>query len=76
MQIVAGELKAYREGDIDWVVDRDASFRLPDGTQIPFRNSVVFHREEGECRVVHGHSSIGVRNEEIFGEDIIASSSS
>ena len=48
MRIVAGELRAYREGEVGWVVDRDASFRLPDGTQIPFRNSVVFRREDGE----------------------------
>ena len=74
MRMVAGELRAYREGDVGWVVDRDASFRLPDGTQIPFRNTVVFRREDDEWRVVHGHSSIGVRNEEMFGEDITASS--
>ena len=74
MRIVAGELRAYREGDVGWVVDRDASFRLADGTQIPFRNTLVFRREEGEWKVVHGHSSLGVRNEEMFGEDISASS--
>jgi ketosteroid isomerase-like protein len=70
MRIVAGELRAYREGDVGWVVDRDASFRLADGTQIPFRNTLVFRREEGEWKVVHGHSSLGVRNEEMFGEDV------
>jgi ketosteroid isomerase-like protein len=74
MRIVPGELQAYREGNVGWVVDRDASFRLPDGTQIPFRNTVVFRREDGEWILVHGHSSIGVRNEEMFGEDITASS--
>ena len=75
MQIVPGELQAYREGNVGWVVDRrDASFRLPEGTQIPFRSTVVFCREDGEWRVVHIHSSIGVRNEEMFGEDITASS--
>ena len=72
MQIVPGELQAYREGNVGWVVDRDASFRLTDGTQIPFRSTVVFRREDGEWRVVHSHSSIGVRNEEMFGEDITA----
>jgi hypothetical protein len=34
MWIVAGELRAYREGDVGWVVGRDASIRLPDGTQM------------------------------------------
>ena len=72
MQIVPGRLQAYREGNVGWVIDRDASFRLPDGTEIPFRNTVVFRREDGEWKVVHGHSSIGVRNEEMFGEDVTA----
>jgi ketosteroid isomerase-like protein len=74
LQIVAGQLQAYREGSVGWVIDRDASFRLPDGTQIPFRSTVVFRREEGEWKLVHAHSSIGVRNEEMFGEDVTASS--
>jgi ketosteroid isomerase-like protein len=72
MQIVAGGLQAYREGSIGWAIDRDASFRLADGTEIPFRNTVVFRREDGEWKLVHGHSSIGVRNEEMFGEDLTA----
>jgi ketosteroid isomerase-like protein len=72
MQIVPGRLHAYREGSVGWVIDRDASFRLADGTEIPFRNSVVFRREDGEWKVVHGHSSIGVSNEEMFGEDATA----
>jgi ketosteroid isomerase-like protein len=74
LQIVAGQLQAYREGSVGWVIDRDASFRLPDGTEIPFRSTVVFRREEGEWKLVHAHSSIGVRNEEMFGEDVTASS--
>ena len=72
MQIVAGQLQAYQEGGIGWVIDRNASFRLPDGTEIPFRNTVVFRREDGEWKLVHEHASIGVRNEEMFGEDVTA----
>ncbi len=74
LQIVSGQLQAYREGNVGWVIDRDALFRLPDGTEIPFRNTLVFRLEEGEWKLVHGHSSIGVRNEELFGEDVTASS--
>ena len=69
MEIVARRLQAYQEGSVGWVIDRDASFRLPDGTEIPFRNTLVFRRENDEWKLVHGHSSMGVRNEEIFGED-------
>ena len=74
LQIVAGQLQAYSEGNVGWVIDRDASFGLPDGTEIPFRNTVVFRWEDGEWKLVHGHTSIGVRNEELFGEDVTASS--
>jgi hypothetical protein len=74
MQIVAGQLQAYREGSVGWSIDRDASLRLPDGTEIPFRNTCVFVHEDGEWKLIHGHSSVGVRNEELFGEDLTARS--
>ena len=72
LQIVPGQLQAYREGNVGWAIDRDASFRLPDGRQIPFRSSVIFLNEDGEWKVVHLHASIGVKNEEMFGEDVTA----
>ena len=72
MQIVPGRLQAYREGSVGWVIDCGPSFRMPDGTEIPFRNTVVFRQEDGEWKLVHGHSSIGVRNEEMFEEDVTA----
>jgi SnoaL-like domain len=72
MQIVAGQLQAYREGSVGWSVDRDALFRLPDGTEIPFRNTYVFVQEDGAWKLIHGHTSIGVSNEEVLGEDISA----
>ena len=73
MQIVSGQLQAYREGSVGWSIDRDALFRLPDGTEVPFRNSAVFLREDDGWKLIHAHSSIGVRNEEMFGEDVTAS---
>jgi SnoaL-like domain len=72
LQIVPGQLRAYRQGNVGWTIDRDASFRLPDGTEIPFRNSAVYLQEEGEWKLIHAHTSIGVRNEELFGEDVTA----
>jgi SnoaL-like domain len=74
MQIVSGQLQAYREGNVGWSIDRDALFRLADGTEIPFRNTCDFYEEDGEWKLIHGHTSIGVSNEEFFGEDITASS--
>jgi|SRR5215207_5374641 len=72
LRIVPGQIQAYREGRIGWVIDRD-SFRLSDGTEVPFRDSAVFVQEDGEWKLVHAHASIGVRNEEIWGEDVPAS---
>jgi ketosteroid isomerase-like protein len=49
------------------VIDRGPTARLPNGTEIPCRHTLVLHREEGEWKLVHEHVSIGVRNEELFG---------
>jgi adenylate cyclase len=72
LQIVPEQIQAYREGSVGWVIDRD-SFQLPDGTQVPFRNTMLFLQEDDEWKLVHAHASIGVRNEEIFREDATAS---
>ena len=64
--IVAGEPLAYHEGNVGWAVDRMVRFRIGD-QEIPFRFSVVYRREEGEWKMVHFHSSVGVPNEEVFG---------
>jgi ketosteroid isomerase-like protein len=61
LQIVPSQLQAYREGSVGWSIDRNASFRPPDGTEMPFRNSAVFLQEDGEWKLIHTHTSIGVR---------------
>jgi hypothetical protein len=71
-RILPDQIQAYREGRVGWVIDRD-TFQLPDGTEVPFRNSAIFLREDGGWKLVHIHSSIGVRNEGMFGEDVTAS---
>ena len=73
LQIVPGQLRAYRQGSVGWTIDSNASFRLPDGTEVPFRNSAVYLQEDGEWKLIHAHTSIGVRNEEMFGEVVTAS---
>lgn len=71
-QIVPEQIQAYREGRVGWVIDRD-TFQLPNGKEVPFRNSAVFLQEGGEWKLVHAHASIGVSNEEMFGENATAS---
>jgi hypothetical protein len=62
-----GDPQAYRIGDVGWVADRPR-FRLPDGTELPVRMSIVFVKEDGAWKVTHQHISIGVPNEQIVGQ--------
>jgi hypothetical protein len=66
VEVVPGEPVAYREGGVGWAVDRRLRFHLGD-REIPFRLSVVYHREDGAWKMVHFHSSVGVPNEEAVG---------
>jgi ketosteroid isomerase-like protein len=66
LKIKAGDVKAYCEGTVGWVADISA-FELPDGREIPFRHTVVFHKENGGWKAVQDHSSVGVPNDELFG---------
>src|SRR5215207_5805229 len=70
MQIVPGQIQAYREGSVGWVIDGDASFRMPDGTELPFRSTSVFRQEDGEWKVVQNHASFGVSSEDMVGGDV------
>jgi hypothetical protein len=69
MSISPGELEAYAEGSVGWVADQ-ATFSLPDGSQIPIRFTAVFHREDGVWKLVQSHGSIGVSNEESIGQEL------
>jgi hypothetical protein len=69
VQVLPGELLAYREGSVGWVADR-AKFLLPDGTEVPFRMTAVFHQEDGEWKLIQGHASFGVPNAEVLGTDL------
>jgi ketosteroid isomerase-like protein len=67
-----GDPQAYRIGDVGWVADRPR-FRLPDGTELPVRMSIVFVKEDGAWKVAHQHISIGVPNEQIVGQELTVS---
>lgn len=67
VQLAAGDLAAYRHGDVGWVADRP---RLRLGTvEVQCRHTSVFMREDGAWRIVQHHFSIGVANETIFGPE-------
>jgi len=61
-QVKAGVLKAYCEGSVGWVAARHMH-KPPDGTEIEFRMTAVFHNENGQWKVVQQHASVGVPNE-------------
>jgi hypothetical protein len=69
IQAVPGELQARREGSVGWVADQ-GKFVLPDGAEVPFRWTAVFHQEDGTWKLVQGHASIGMPNEEAIGTDL------
>ncbi len=67
--VSAGEPIAYQEGEVGWAVDRGLRFRVGD-EEIPFRVSAVYHREDGEWRMVHFHCSVGVSDEDVMGTEV------
>lgn len=67
--VVGSAPLACSEGSVGWVADHP-SLRLPDGTEVPFRLTIVYHQEEGEWKVVQWHASLGVPNEEALGEEL------
>jgi ketosteroid isomerase-like protein len=61
------ELDAFVEGTVGWASSR-FRWMSKDGSEIPMRWTAVFHREDGEWKMVQVHASVGVPNEEVFGE--------
>ena len=62
-----GEVEAFVEGTVGWASARPV-WTLEDGGEIPARWTGVFHLEDGKWKMVQGHVSVGVPNEDLFGE--------
>lgn len=60
------ELEVFVEGNVGWASGRP-TWMLEDGTKIPSRWTAVFHREDGEWKMVQAHTSVGVPDRELFG---------
>ncbi len=65
MSLVAGDPEAYIEGTVGWAADQP-TLELQGGA-VTVRLTAVFHREEGEWKLVQAHGSLGVPNEEPSG---------
>jgi hypothetical protein len=61
------ELDVFVEGSVGWASGRP-TWILEDGREVPSRWTAVFHQEDGEWKVVQAHTSVGVPDEELFGE--------
>ncbi len=68
-QVVADDPLAFQEGSMGWVAGRPV-LKLPDGTELQIRLTVVFEKEPDGWKIVLWHSSIGVDNEEVIGKTL------
>jgi CBS domain-containing protein/ketosteroid isomerase-like protein len=59
IRLAAGDPQAYREGSVGWAADL-AKIRLPEGSEIPCRLTMVWHQESGHWKIVQHHLSVGV----------------
>jgi len=67
VELVAGDVRAYRQGDVGWVADQP-TLKLGSVAAL-CRHTSVFVREQGEWRIVQHHFSIGVSNHDVFGSE-------
>ena len=67
VQYKAGELETFTEGSVGWAAD-NPTMQLPDGQEITFRETTIFHREDGDWKMVQHHISLGVPNTETLGK--------
>lgn len=66
LRLVPGDIKAYQHGDAGWVADQPKF--LLGNREVPCRHTLTCIREEGQWRIVQQHFSIGVPNEDAFGD--------
>ena len=69
LPITPGDPQAYQEGSVGWVADR-SDIAFPDIPPIPFRLTLVFHREDGAWKMVQFHILVGVANEQALGKEL------
>ena len=68
-EITADTPHAFCDGSVGWVAGRP-TLKLPDGTQMPFRLTLVFQKGPNGWEIVQWHSSIGISNEDLIGETL------
>jgi ketosteroid isomerase-like protein len=67
MDLVAGEVRGYCEGNVGWVADQP-TIRLG-AVEVKCRHTSVFVQQDGKWQIVQHHFSMGVPNEDAFGTE-------
>jgi ketosteroid isomerase-like protein len=65
-QVHPGDLSAFVEGTVGWAADR-RTMRLASGKELTIRETMLFHQEDGEWKLVQFHASVAVPNAELTG---------
>ncbi|MCF8084129.1 MAG: nuclear transport factor 2 family protein [Deltaproteobacteria bacterium] len=68
-QIRTDTPQAYREGAVGWVAGRPV-LKTADGSEIPFRLTIVLQQEPDDWKIVQWHFSAGVSNEALIGRTL------
>jgi ketosteroid isomerase-like protein len=68
-RLTAGDPQVFAQGDVAWVVDRPF-LHLGDGTDLPMRATLIADTAAGTLRIRHSHFSVGVNNEQVFGQEL------
>lgn len=69
LKIDPGTIAALEEGNVGWA-SHEMTASLPGGGSTDIRGTFVFHREDGEWRIVQMHWSIGRANVAVLGRDL------
>ncbi|WP_404401096.1 nuclear transport factor 2 family protein [Pelagibacterium halotolerans] len=64
------DCEAYSDGDYGWAFAMPEIELLPDHKTVTPRWSGVFHRENGDWKLVQLHSSFGIANDQMLGEEV------
>jgi hypothetical protein len=67
VRVAPGATEAYEEGSVGWGLTNPV-LTLPNGAAISPRWSAVFHREDGDWKLVQLHASVGIANEVLLGD--------
>ena len=67
LPVNAAEIDAWSQGDVGWSILRSTITAV---RPMPVRATFVFHLENDEWKMIHGHWSVPAPNPDVFGTDL------